>query len=39
MSWPAIRSGSDVLRALVIGAGFCWSIAFVANALTYRLQL
>ena len=39
MSWPAIRSGSDALRALVIGAGLCWSVAFVAIALTYELQL
>jgi hypothetical protein len=39
MSWPAIRSGFDVLRALVIGAGLCWSIAFVVLALTYELQL
>jgi hypothetical protein len=39
MSWPAIRSGFDVLRALVIGAGLCWSIAFVAIALSYELQL
>ena len=39
MSWPAIRSGSDVLRALVIGSGVCWSIAFVAVALIYELQL
>ena len=39
MSWPAIRSGSDVLRALVIGAGLCWSVAFVVIALIYELQL
>src|SRR5712671_2070865 len=39
MSWPAIRSGSDVLRALVIGVGVCWSVAFVAIALSYELQL
>jgi hypothetical protein len=39
MSWPAIRSGSDALRTLVIGAGLCWSFAFVAIALTYELQL
>src|SRR5664279_5217635 len=39
MSWPAIRSGSDVLRTLVIGVGLCWSIAFVAIALTFELQL
>ena len=34
-----IRTGSDVLRALVVGAGLCWSIAFVALALCYELQL
>jgi hypothetical protein len=39
MSWPAIRSGSDVLRALVIVAGCCWSVAFVAIALIYELEL
>jgi hypothetical protein len=39
MSWPAIRSNSDVLRALVIGAGLCWSVAFVATALCYQLEL
>jgi hypothetical protein len=39
MSWPAIRSGSDVLRALVIGTGLCWSVAFVVIALTNELQL
>jgi hypothetical protein len=39
MSWPAIRSGSDVLRALVIGAGLAWSVGFVAVALCYELEL
>ncbi len=39
MSWPTIRTGSDVLRAVVIGAGLCWSVAFVALALGYELQL
>jgi hypothetical protein len=39
MSWPAIRSDSDVLRALVIGAGLCWSVAFIAIALGCQLQL
>src|SRR5471032_1636423 len=39
MSWPTIRSGSDVLRALVIGVGLCWSVAFVVIALCYRLEL
>jgi hypothetical protein len=39
MSWPTIRSDSDVLRTLVIGVGLCWSVAFVAVALRYRLAL
>jgi hypothetical protein len=39
MSWPNIRSDSDVLRALVIGVGLCWSVAFVALALCYELEL
>lgn len=39
MSWPAIRSGSDALRTLVIAAGLCWSVAFVVIALAYQLQL
>jgi hypothetical protein len=39
MSWPTIRSGSDVLRALAIGAGLCWSVAFVVVALRYELAL
>ena len=39
MPWPTIRSDRDVLRALVIGAGLCWSVAFVAVALCYELQL
>lgn len=38
MSWPPIRSGADVLRALVIGTGLCWSVAFVVVALCYRLE-
>jgi len=25
MSWPTIRSGADMLRALVIGTGLVWS--------------
>src|SRR5882672_9442910 len=39
MSWPAIRSDSDVLRALVIGVGLGWSVAFVAIALRHELEL
>jgi hypothetical protein len=39
MSWPSIRSDSDVLRMLVIAAGLCWSVAFVVVALRYELQL
>jgi hypothetical protein len=39
MSWPAIRSDSDSLRALVIGTALCWSVAFVVIALGYELEL
>ncbi len=39
MSWPTIRSDADILRALVIGVGLCWSVAFVALALRYELEL
>ena len=39
MRWPPIRSDSDVLRTLVIGVGLCWSVAYVAIALSYELQL
>lgn len=39
MSWPTIRSGADMLRALVIGTGLVWSVAFVAVALGYGLEL
>ena len=39
MRWPTIRSEPDVLRALVIGTGLCWSVAYVPIALSYELQL
>jgi hypothetical protein len=39
MSWPTIRSDRDVLPALVIGVGLCWSVAFVAIAICCELQL
>ena len=39
MRWPTIHSDSDVLRTLVIGVGLCWSVAYVAIALGYELQL
>ena len=39
MSWPTIRSDSDILRALVIGVALCWSVAYVAIALSYELEL
>ena len=39
MSWPTFRSGADLLRALVIGTGLCWSVAFVVVALGNRLEL
>lgn len=38
MSWPTIRSDAEMLRALVIGTGLCWSVAFVAVALCYQLE-
>ncbi|WP_291686550.1 hypothetical protein [Bradyrhizobium sp.] len=39
MSWPTFRSGADLLRALAIGTGLCWSVAFIAVALGYGLEL
>jgi hypothetical protein len=36
---PAGRSDADFLRHLVIGAGLCWSVAFVSLALCYQLAL
>jgi hypothetical protein len=39
MSWPPIRSDAGVLRAVVIGVGLCWSVAFAAIALAYELEL
>ena len=39
MPWPALRSDITVLRALVVGVGLCWSVAFIAIALGYQLQL
>jgi hypothetical protein len=39
MSWPAIRSDTDILRALVIGIALCWSVAFVVVALNYEFEL
>jgi hypothetical protein len=39
MSLPTIRSDSGVLRALVIGVGLAWSVAFVLIALTCGLAL
>jgi hypothetical protein len=39
MSLPAVRSDLDVLRALVIGVGLCWSVAYVAIALTCQLAM
>ncbi len=35
----AARFDSDRLRALVIAAGICWSIAFVVVGLRYQLQM
>jgi hypothetical protein len=39
MSRFAIRSDTDALRALVIGVGLSWSVAFIVLALRYELQL
>jgi hypothetical protein len=39
MPCPTIRSGCDFLRTLLIGAGLCWSVAFVVIALRYQLEL
>jgi hypothetical protein len=39
MPWPALRSDNILLRALVVGVGSCWSVAFIAIALFYQLQL
>jgi hypothetical protein len=39
MSWPTFRSDIGLLRALVVGVGLCWSVAFIAVALWYRLEL
>lgn len=39
MPWPALRSDITLLRALVVGVGLCWSVAFIAIALFYQLQL
>lgn len=39
MSWPTFRSDIGFLRALVVGVGLCWSVAFIAIALGYELQL
>jgi hypothetical protein len=36
---PAARSDTDILRALVIAAGLCWSVVFVVVGLRYELQL
>jgi hypothetical protein len=39
MPWPALRFDIILLRALVVGIGSCWSVAFIAIALFYQLQL
>lgn len=39
MSWVTLRSDWQALRALLIGAALCWSVAFVVVALYYQLQL
>ena len=30
MPWPALRSDIALLRAVVVGVGLCWSVAFIA---------
>ena len=39
MPRPALRSDITLLRALVVGGGSCWSVAFIAIALGHQLQL
>jgi hypothetical protein len=39
MSWPSLCTGVGMLRALVVGVGLCWSLAFIVIALRYGLQL
>jgi hypothetical protein len=39
LPWAGTRSDADVLRALVVIIGLCWSLAFVIVALEYDLQL
>jgi hypothetical protein len=39
LPWYAARSGTDVVRALVVVIGFCWALAFVVVATAYELQL
>ena len=39
LPWNAARSDADVLRALIVAFGFCWSLAFVIVGLEYDLQL
>lgn len=39
MPSPTLRSDTDLLRALVVGVGLSWSVAFVVVALGSELQL
>jgi len=39
VAWPAERSSTQILRALVVGIGVLWSVAFLVLALSYELQL
>src|SRR3954468_4124762 len=39
MPCPTLRSGSGLLRTLLIGVGLCWSVAFVVIALCHELEL
>ena len=39
MSGHALRLDERSLRFLIIGAGLCWSVAFVVNRAFYELEL
>lgn len=39
MSGSALRFDVRTLRLLIVGSGLCWSVAFVAIALPYQLEL
>ena len=39
LSWPTLRTHTDILQTLVIAIGLSWSIVFLVVALHYELQL